>query len=115
MSRNLGGSVGIALLATILTKREHFHSALINEALSRYSPETQTRLDQMTQSFLAQGADAVSAASQALKGLDLIVRRESYLMAYNDCFLIMGSILLGSILLVWMSGKVLAPSARKPS
>jgi hypothetical protein len=26
MTRNLGGSIGIALLATALTNREHFHS-----------------------------------------------------------------------------------------
>ena len=115
MSRNLGGSVGIALLATLMTQREHFHSALVNEMLSRYSPETQTRLEQMTQAFLAQGSDAVTAAGQALKGLDMMVRRESYIMAYNDCFLIIGSILLGSILLVWLSGKVVAPSGPKTS
>ena len=69
----------------------------------------------MTQAFLAQGSDAVTAAGQALKGLDMMVRRESYIMAYNDCFLIIGSILLGSILLVWLSGKVVAPSGPKTS
>ena len=45
----------------------------------------------------------------------MMVRRESYIMAYNDCFLIIGSILLGSILLVWLSGKVVAPSGPKTS
>ena len=30
MMRNLGGSIGIALLQTLLTRREQFHSAVIN-------------------------------------------------------------------------------------
>jgi len=114
MSRNLGGSIGIALLATALTKREHFHSARLGEAVTLYSPETQVRLEQMTQSFLTRGADQAHAAGQALKGLDMIVRREAYIMAYNDCFLIMGSLLLACILLVWLSDRVVAPSARGP-
>jgi DHA2 family multidrug resistance protein len=32
--RNLGGSIGIALLATALTNREHFHSVRIGESVT---------------------------------------------------------------------------------
>jgi DHA2 family multidrug resistance protein len=38
MTRNLGGSVGIALLATTLTNREHFHSARLGESVSLAPP-----------------------------------------------------------------------------
>jgi DHA2 family multidrug resistance protein len=34
MTRNLGGSIGIALLATALTNREHFHSVRIGESVT---------------------------------------------------------------------------------
>jgi DHA2 family multidrug resistance protein len=53
MTRNLGGSIGIALLATTLTNREHFHSARIGESVSLAAPATQSRLDQLTQAFIA--------------------------------------------------------------
>ena len=33
MMRNLGGSIGIALLQTLLTRREQFHSAVINPSV----------------------------------------------------------------------------------
>jgi len=109
MTRNLGGSVGIALLATSLTNREHFHSARIGEAVSSYAPATQERLEQMTQAFIASGIDPATAASQAIAALDRIVRRESYVMAYNDGFWIVGLILISCIAVVWLADKVKSP------
>ena len=109
MTRNLGGSVGIALLATSLTNREHFHSARIGEAVSSYAPATQERLDQMTQAFIASGIDPATAASQAIAALDRIVRRESYVMAYNDGFWIVGLVLISCIAVVWLADKVKSP------
>ncbi|MDB5756286.1 MAG: EmrB/QacA family drug resistance transporter [Massilia sp.] len=111
MTRNLGGSVGIALLATALTNREHFHSARLGESISSYAAATQQRIDQMTQAFMSSGIDAVTAGNQALAALDRIVRREAYIMAYNDGFVIMGFILIGCIGVLWFANKVKSPSA----
>lgn len=110
MTRNLGGSVGIAMLATALTNREHFHSARIGESVSSYMPATQERIDQLTQLFMSKGMDAVTAGSQALATIDRIIRRESYVMAYNDGFQIMGVILFACVFALWFANKVKAPS-----
>ena len=110
MTRNLGGSIGIAMLGTSLTQREHFHSARLGESISSFSAATQLRIDQMTQNFVGQGFDPVTAGDKALKAIDGIVRRESYVMAYNDGFFIVGGVLLACILILWMSDKVLSPS-----
>jgi MFS transporter, DHA2 family, multidrug resistance protein len=109
MTRNLGGSVGIAMLATSLTNREHFHSARLGESVSTYAAPTQERIEQMTQAFIANGIDPATAASQALAALDRIVRREAYVMAYNDGFFIVGAILIGCIAMVWLADKVKSP------
>jgi DHA2 family multidrug resistance protein len=109
MMRNLGGSVGIAMLATALTNREHFHSARIGEAVSLGASATQTRLDQLTQNFIGQGADSATAANQALGVIDHLVRREAYIMAYNDGFWIVGAILIAAIVPLWFSDKLKAP------
>ncbi len=109
MTRNLGGSIGIALLATALTNREHFHSARIGESVSNYALPTQQRLDTLTQAFVANGIDPASAADKALRVVDNLVRRESYVMAYNDGFLIVGLVLIGSIAAVWLADKVKSP------
>ena len=110
MTRNLGGSIGIALLATTLTNREHFHSARLGESISLYAAPTQLRIDQLTQSFISQGVDPVTAGNQALFAIDRLVRRESYIMAYNDGFWIMGVVLLSCIAALWFANKVKAPS-----
>jgi len=109
MTRNLGGSIGIAMLATTLTNREHFHSARIGEAVSMAAPATQGRLDQLTQGFIASGIDPATAANRALAAIDRIVRRESYVMAYNDAFLIVGVILLAACIPLWFADKVKSP------
>lgn len=111
MTRNLGGSVGIALLATTLTNREHFHSAMIGEAVSGYAAPTQLRLEQLTQALVASGVDAAAAANQALAVIDRLVRRDAYVMAYNDGFIIMGVVLFACIGLLWFAGKVRTPSS----
>jgi DHA2 family multidrug resistance protein len=109
MTRNLGGSIGIALLATALTNREHFHSARLGESVSNYSLATQQRLDQLTQGFIAGGIDPAGAADKALRVVDNLVRRESYVMAYNDGFLIVGLVLVGCIAVIWFADKVKSP------
>jgi DHA2 family multidrug resistance protein len=110
MTRNLGGSVGIALLATALTNREHFHSERLGEAVSLASAATQSRLDTLTQAFIGKGIDPATAAQQAIGAIDRIVRRESFVMAYNDGFFIVGAILLVAIIPLWFSDKVKSPS-----
>ncbi len=94
MMRNLGGSVGIAALSTLLTRREQFHSARVGDAVSLYNPQTQQRIDQLTQFFTSQGADPSTAHNQALKAIGNVIHREAYVMAYNDCFYFIGISLL---------------------
>lgn len=111
MMRNLGGSIGIAVLSTVLTRREQFHSNRIGEAVSLYNPETQQRIDQLTQFFISRGSDASTAYDQAIKAIGNIVRTESYVMAYNDCFYFMGIALLLSGIAIIFCKKVKAGGA----
>jgi DHA2 family multidrug resistance protein len=94
MMRNLGGSIGIAILSTVLTRREQFHSNRIGESVSLYSPETQQRIDQLTQNFINRGIDATTAHNQAIATIDNTVRREAFVMAFNDGFYFVGFALL---------------------
>ncbi len=93
MMRNLGGSIGIALLSALLTAREQFHSNRLGEAVSLYNPLTQERLAALTQKFTGAGSDAYTAGQQALAALDGVVRREATLMAFNDCFHVLALVL----------------------
>jgi MFS transporter, DHA2 family, multidrug resistance protein len=94
MMRNLGGSFGIAILATLLTQREKFHSNRLGDAVSLYNLATQERVDQLTQRFVKQGADFNTAQTRAFKSIASTITRESYVMAFNDCFYFIGFALL---------------------
>jgi DHA2 family multidrug resistance protein len=108
MTRNLGGSVGIALLATTLTNREHFHSQRLGESINGFSIAVQQRIDALTASFTSAGIDAVTAGNKALSVIDSIVRREAFVMAYNDAFYVVSACLLACIVVLWFSDKVIA-------
>ena len=102
MLRNLGGSIGIALLSTIITWREQFHSNRIGDNISLLNPATQQRIEELTQFFISKGADAITAQNQALTQIANIVRREAYIMAYNDGFYLVGfALLLSGIVLLF--------------
>lgn len=94
MMRNLGGSVGIAFAGTLLSLRERFHSVRLGEAVTEYSAGTQMRLTELSTFFLQSGSDAWTAMQRALAAVGGIIRRESFVMAFNDCFLGMGILLL---------------------
>ncbi|MCL1495059.1 MAG: multidrug efflux MFS transporter [Pseudanabaena sp. Salubria-1] len=106
MMRNLGGSFGIAALATLLTQREKFHSNRLGDAISLYNPETQQRVDTLTQLFVSKGTDFNTAQSQAFQAIASTVSRESYVMAFNDCFYFIGFALLLSGVAVLFFKKV---------
>jgi MFS transporter, DHA2 family, multidrug resistance protein len=106
MLRNLGGSVGIALLSTVFTVREQFHSAKIGEGITIYALQTQQRLLTYTALFASSGMDVTTAAQKSLAALDATVRRQAYLMSFNDCFFIVGIAVVLSSLLVLACAKV---------
>jgi DHA2 family multidrug resistance protein len=103
MMRNMGGSIGIASLATLLTNREQFHSNRLGDAVSLYSPATQQRISELTQYFMSRGADLVTAQNQAIASISNVVRREAYVMAFNDCFYFIGiALLLSGIAIIFL-------------
>jgi DHA2 family multidrug resistance protein len=96
--RNLGGSVGIAMLATFLTVREHLHFSVIAERLTQNSPRTAQAIDQFTHAVAAKAPDNGAAHMQAIAELANMVRREAFTMAYSDCFFVLGIALLFAML-----------------
>jgi DHA2 family multidrug resistance protein len=108
MMRNMGGSLGIAVLATLLTNREQFHSNRLGESISIYHPEMQQRLAQLSQYLVSQGRDLNTAQNQAIAMLANTVRREAYVMAFNDCFYFIGMALLLSGIAILFLQKVKA-------
>jgi len=96
MMRNIGGSIGIAGLSTLLSVRERFHSERIGESVTAYSGAVQERVQRSEALFFSQGSDSYSAHLRAIGAVGGAVRREAFFLAYSDCFLALGCVLLAS-------------------
>lgn len=103
--RNVGGSFGIAILSTIITRREQFHDMRIGEAISAYDPQTQNRLAAITGNFVSKGFDPATAMQQAYLAIKGVVRRDAFIMAFNDAFLIVAIGLAVSAGAIWFCKK----------
>src|SRR3984957_386843 len=55
MLRNLGGAIGTSALETFFTRREEYHSFIINADVSLSRPATRERLAELQQYFIAHG------------------------------------------------------------
>ncbi|WP_027580121.1 MDR family MFS transporter [Bradyrhizobium sp. Ai1a-2] len=91
MMRNLGGAVGIALLQTLLTKREQYHSNVLMQSVSLLEQATRTRIERLTQYFMSHGvADHADATHRAIVAVGRIVQKQAYILAFSDTFYVMG-------------------------
>ena len=94
MLRNLGGAIGTATLATVLTKREQFHSNIIGQSVTLYRDEVRQRITEITNYFLSHGvSDHVTAQHQAIAAIGNIVKRQALIMGFSDTFAVIGILL----------------------
>jgi DHA2 family multidrug resistance protein len=95
--RNLGASIGIAMLSTVVQIREQVHFSVIAEALSQNSLRLQERLQSLGAMFASRGADSGTATLQSASLLASQVRQSATVMAYADSFWILGVCILISL------------------
>jgi DHA2 family multidrug resistance protein len=106
MMRNLGGAVGIALLQTLLTKREQYHSNVLMQSVSMLEQATRTRIDQLTQNFIHHGVvDHAEATHRAVIAIDHIVQKQAFILAFSDTFYLLGAALIVALLAALMLRK----------
>lgn len=87
--RQLGGSLGVAILATLLTARINFHSQLYGESIQIKSQQyqlTTTKLNYYIQHIA--GSSPINAAKQSQMLIVSDVSRQAYIQGIDDDFLI---------------------------
>jgi MFS transporter, DHA2 family, multidrug resistance protein len=99
MMRNLGGAIGTAAVETFFTKREQFHSFIIDGHVSLLQLATRDRLADLQQYFMAHGfPDPAGALHRAVIAVGDIIRTEATIMGYADCFALLGFVLILALL-----------------
>lgn len=82
--RTLGGSIGIAVLATLVTQRTDFHRVVLVEKVTPYSFEAVNQLKEMTMMFQQSGWSFADALERALKLMETEVMIQAASLSYAD-------------------------------
>jgi DHA2 family multidrug resistance protein len=106
MTRNLGGAVGIALLQTLLTKREQYHSNVLMQSVSLFEHATRDRIEKLTHYFVNHGiVDHAAATHRALVAIGKIVQKQAFILAFSDTFFLLGAALIVALIAVLLLKK----------
>ena len=109
LMRNLGGSVGIAAVTTVVARREQTN---LNN-LAGHVGGDRLRVEDLIQGlrswFIFRGADAVTATHRAYDALFRLVQQQAAMLSFNQVFWMMGILFLVMMPLVFLMRR---PSGR---
>jgi DHA2 family multidrug resistance protein len=93
LARNIGGSVGISFVTTMLARRAQVHQARLSENLSAANPQFQAILNGLSNTFKGGGAGPASALQHAYAMVQGNVIRQATMLAYIDNFWLLGVVI----------------------
>ena len=102
LTRQLGGSLGIAIMATLLTRFTKETKAVITEHVTVSDPLSLGRWDSITRGLIARGMDPITAKQQALSILDHQIQAQASVLAFSRIYILSGVILLAALPLLFL-------------
>jgi DHA2 family multidrug resistance protein len=105
LARNIGGSVGISFVTTMLDRRTQFHLNAFASHLSPANPAFQSMLQGASRAMRAHGASGAGATQQAYALIQGVVQRQATMLAYIDCFWLLGVAILAMVPMVFLMKK----------
>ncbi len=109
LMRNLGGSIGIAFVTTMLARGAQTHQALMVGHLAPDNPAFRQQLDAANR-LLSHHADPVTASHQAYNAVYSLLDQQAHLWAFVDNFFIFGAMALITMPLIFLFKRVTAPA-----
>lgn len=116
LMRQLGGSLGIAIMATMLSRLTKVEKAVLTDHVGAYEPATLERLAALTHGMMSRGMDAAAAHQQALLVLDRQISAQASVLAFSRLYLVSGILLVLALplLLFWKTGRAASLSRDIP-
>lgn len=103
--RNIGGSVGIAIAATLLARYSQFYQNSLVAHITPLNQVFRTTQSGIRSGFMAKGMDVFTAETASLAAIYGIVRRQAGILSYNRIFFIVGLAFLVVIPLLFLLKK----------
>jgi MFS transporter, DHA2 family, multidrug resistance protein len=94
MMRQLGGSFGIALITTFLSRQNIVHRTALVSKLDTNNPAVLQRIQGMQHAFINKGMATDVALKASYTGLDRMVTKQAAVLSYMDVFLYLGILFL---------------------
>jgi DHA2 family multidrug resistance protein len=92
LMRNIGGSIGIAVTGTMLSRQQQTTTNLLGSNVTPYSLASQSMFERLRAGFMASGADAVTATNRAYAALFGMVQRQASMVSFVSIFQLLGII-----------------------
>lgn len=105
LTRQMGSSIGIALITTMLAHREAIHRSVLVEKVTNASAETASRIQLYAGGFMQRSGDPVGAHRQALGVIDQIVNAQSLLLSFADVFYYVAAAFIVTLPILLLLGK----------
>ena len=102
MFRQLGGSFGIAIITTFITRFSQEHRASLVSHLDGSRFEVQQRIQQLQQGFMSKGFTSNEALQKAHQVIDFSVMKQSTVLSYMDIFIYLGIMFLCCIPIIFL-------------
>src|SRR5438128_2132854 len=105
LMRQLGGSVGIALSATLLQRFAAIHRADLIANVTQFSEVARERLAAISSGLLARGTPPALAQTKALAVVDGLLTRQALMLSFEQLFLLFGACFVLSLPLLLLMHK----------
>jgi DHA2 family multidrug resistance protein len=102
MMRQLGGSFGVALITTFMSRQNLTHRSDLVSKLDINNPAVQQRVQGMQHNFMNKGMASDVALKSSYSALDHMVTKQAAVLSYMDVFLYLGVMFLICVPFVMM-------------
>ena len=89
LMRNIGASIGIASVTTLVARHMQMHTNTLTEHVTRSNPAAVTMLQNIKAGLMAAGADAATATRQAYAAVFGMVQQQAAMQSYIDAFFLL--------------------------
>jgi DHA2 family multidrug resistance protein len=106
LARNVGGSVGISLVATMLSRGAQVHQAYLTAHANMLDPAYRAQLQGTAAMLVTRGLSPANAMAQSQAMIYGMVQRQASMLAFVDNFRLLGAAMLIIIPLLFLMKKM---------
>ncbi len=97
LARNIGGSMGISFVTTLLDRGAQKHQAILSGHITSLTPGFQNQIHALAQRLIAAGSSPIEALRQAERMFYGVIQQQAMMLSFIDDFRIMAYICLAMI------------------